>query len=207
VDTLEIIAFLAQASHETTGGWSTAPGGPQAWGFCSKQENGCEDGKCTQYTKAGNPCEKEGFDCTPVPGQTYFGRGPLQLSWNYNYGYFSKVFLGDASILVADPDRVSRDPVLSYQTALWFWMTPQEDKPSCHAVMNGTWTPSAEDKSAGRKAGFGLVTDIINGGIECNIAVTEKQKDRVLFYKRYAGIVGVSIGEESLLYCDNMQPY
>lgn len=30
----EIAAFLAQISHETTGGWATAPDGPYAWGLC-----------------------------------------------------------------------------------------------------------------------------------------------------------------------------
>lgn len=30
----ELAAFLAQISHETTGGWATAPGGPYAWGLC-----------------------------------------------------------------------------------------------------------------------------------------------------------------------------
>ena len=29
----ELAAFLGQISHETTGGWPTAPGGPQSWGL------------------------------------------------------------------------------------------------------------------------------------------------------------------------------
>ncbi|KAL2345543.1 hypothetical protein Fmac_006828 [Flemingia macrophylla] len=34
----EIAAFFAQISHETTGGWPTAPDGPFAWGLCFKEE-------------------------------------------------------------------------------------------------------------------------------------------------------------------------
>jgi chitinase len=34
VNTRELAAFLAQISHETTGGWPTAPDGPYAWGLC-----------------------------------------------------------------------------------------------------------------------------------------------------------------------------
>ncbi|WVZ23099.1 hypothetical protein V8G54_001643 [Vigna mungo] len=30
----EIAAFFGQTSHETTGGWATAPDGPYAWGYC-----------------------------------------------------------------------------------------------------------------------------------------------------------------------------
>jgi hypothetical protein len=38
---------------------------------------------------------------------------------------------------------------------MWFWMTPQSPKPSAHDVMAGRWTPSAADRAAGRKPGFG----------------------------------------------------
>merc|ERR1719155_2329 len=66
-DRTELAAFLAQTSHETTGGWATAPGGPQAWGYCFKEEVNCGGGACTQYCAAGNPCAEQGFDCTCVP--------------------------------------------------------------------------------------------------------------------------------------------
>lgn len=39
--------------------------------------------------------------------------------------------------LLARPDLVSTDPVVAWKAALWFWMTPQAPKPSCHAVMTG----------------------------------------------------------------------
>merc|ERR1712039_297568 len=47
-DRIEFAAFLAQTSHETTGGWATAPGGPQAWGYCFKEEVNCGTEGCTQ---------------------------------------------------------------------------------------------------------------------------------------------------------------
>jgi chitinase len=34
----ELAAFFGQISHETTGGWATAPGGPYAWGLCFTTE-------------------------------------------------------------------------------------------------------------------------------------------------------------------------
>ena len=52
----EVAAFLAQISHETTGGWPTAPDGPYAWGLCFKEE----------ISKATSP--------------PYYGRGPIQLT-------------------------------------------------------------------------------------------------------------------------------
>jgi len=206
-DRLELAAFLAQTSHETTGGWATAPGGPQAWGYCFKEEVGCDSGTCTQYCAAGNPCADKGFDCTCAPGQTYHGRGPMQLSWNYNYGYFSEALLGDASVLLNHPSQLTSDPVLAYKAAIWFWMTAQAPKPSCHAVLTGQWSPTTADQQLGRTAGFGMCTNIINGGIECNKPTGAKVTDRVEFFKRYLSILKVSVPDDSTLYCDNMASY
>jgi len=205
-DKRELAAFLGQTSHETTGGWATAPGGPEAWGYCFKEEVGCESGKCTQYCARGNPCGQFGFDCTCVAGQTYNGRGPMQLSWNYNYGLFSRDLFGDASVLLRDPASVASNATLAYMAGIWFWMTPQPPKPSCHDAISGAWTPSASDVAAGRKPGFGMTTNIINGGLECNFATNSKVEDRVKFYQRYAGILGVPV-DEATLYCDKMRSY
>lgn len=67
----EIAAFLAQISHETTGGWATAPDGPYAWGLCFKEEISPQSHYCDS-TNTQWPC---------YPGQSYKGRGPIQLSW------------------------------------------------------------------------------------------------------------------------------
>jgi len=206
-DKLELAAFLAHTSHETTGGWSTAPGGPQAWGYCFKEEKGCETGHCTGYCAAGNPCGQFGYDCTCRPGKTYQGRGPVQLSWNYNYGAFSKALYGDPSVLLDNPNSVAEDPELSYKSAMWFWMTAQSPKPSCHEVMTGGWTPSAQDGSQGRVAGLGMTTNIINGGLECNRPTNKKVEDRVKFFEKYLEILKVPAPDKSTLYCNNMRSY
>jgi hypothetical protein len=199
-DKLELAAFLAQTSHETTGGWATAPGGAQAWGYCFKEEVGCDSGRCTGYCQT-----SQKYPC--VSGQTYHGRGPMQLSYNYNYGAFSNDVFGNASKLLANPSLLTTDPVVAYKAGLWFWMTAQEPKPSCHAVVSGEWQPTAADVDLMRTAGYGMVTNIINGGLECNKPTNEKVRDRVDFYKRYAGILGVTVGESTLLYCDKMTSY
>lgn len=205
-DKLELAAFLGQTSHETTGGWATAPGGPQAWGYCFKEERHCETGSCTGYCAAGNPCADQGFDCTCAAGQTYQGRGPVQLSWNYNYAAFSQYIYGDASVLINDPSQVATNATLAYQAGLWFWMTPQNPKPSCHDAQTGAWQPSAADSQVGRVAGYGMVTNVINGGLECNMPTNGKVVDRVEYYKRYAGVLNVAV-DDATLYCDQMQSY
>jgi chitinase len=192
----EAAAFLANIAHETTGGWDTAPGGRYAWGLYFIEEVGCENGNCTQYCDPSNTI----YPC--VLGKTYHGRGPIQLSWNYNYGAVGQALGID---LLANPDLVKSDGAIAFQTALWFWMTAQPPKPSCHAVMSGAWTPSADDVNKGRTPGFGMTINIINGGLECSIPTNAKVEDRVGFYQRFCQLLGISIGES--IYCDRMAHY
>ncbi len=192
----EVAAFLANISHETTGGWPDAPDGPYAWGLYFTQEVGCEMGDCTGY------CDPNNAQYPCAPGKTYHGRGPIQLSWNYNYGA-----AGDAigEPLLAQPELVAEDGEIAFRTALWFWMTAQAPKPSAHDVMTGNWTPGADDLMKGRLPGFGMTINIINGGLECGQPTNPKVEDRVGFYDRYAGLLAVDKGDN--LYCDAMQPY
>uniref|UniRef100_A0ACD5W4J2 Uncharacterized protein n=1 Tax=Avena sativa TaxID=4498 RepID=A0ACD5W4J2_AVESA len=189
----EVAAFLAQISHETTGGWATAPDGPYAWGLCFKEE----------LKPASNYCDATNTEWKCDPGKSYHGRGPMQLSWNYNYGPAGKA-LGFNGL--GNPEIVASDPVVAFKAALWFWMTPQPPKPSCHDVMLGRYVPTEADKAANRTAGFGLTTNIINGGLECNRPGNAQEEDRVGYYKHYGDILGVrDLGPN--LDCASQQPY
>lgn len=198
LDKIELAAWFGQTSHETTGGWPTAPGGPLAWGYCWRQEMGC--GSCSQY------CQMDNQEYPCVGGESYQGRGPIQLSWNYNYGAFSEFMFGDKHVLLEDAAKLANDPVLSFQSAIWFWMTPQAPKPSCHDVMTGAWQPTPEDRLQGRVPGFGMTTNIINGGLECNVPTGADVENRVAFYERYAGMLGVSV-DKGTSYCHATVPY
>ncbi|XP_066373027.1 chitinase 1-like [Miscanthus floridulus] len=189
----ELAAFLAQTSHETTGGWATAPDGAYAWGYCFKEEQGAAAGPDYCQPSTQWPC---------AAGKKYYGRGPIQISYNYNYGPAGQAI--SAGIL-ANPDLVASNPTVSFKTAVWFWMTPQSPKPSCHAVMTGQWTPSGADTAAGRLPGYGVVTNIINGGLECGHGADSRVADRIGFYKRYCDLLGVSYGDN--LDCANQRPF
>lgn len=121
---------------------------------------------------------------------------------NYNYGPAGRAIGYD---LLNNPDAVATDPVISFKTALWFWMTPQSPKPSCHDVITGRWSPSAADRAAGRLPGYGVITNIINGGIECGKGFNDKVADRIGFYKRYCDLLGVGYG--SNLDCYNQRSF
>ncbi|WVZ96180.1 hypothetical protein U9M48_041849 [Paspalum notatum var. saurae] len=189
----EVAAFLAQISHETTGGWATAPGGPFAWGLCFKEE----------INPPSNYCDATSTQWPCVAGKSYHGRGPIQLSWNFNYGPAGQALGFDG---LGDPELVAGDPGVAFQTALWFWMTPRPPKPSCHDVMVGRYYPSADDVAANRTAGFGLTTNIINGGVECGPAgAPQAVADRIGFFKRYCAMLGVDTGPN--LDCAQQKPY
>ncbi|MHB1921366.1 MAG: chitinase [Chitinophagaceae bacterium] len=183
----ELAAFLAHIAQETTGGWPAAPGGYQTWGLYFKDEQGCQGG-CPAYSISSNS------QFPPTPGQSYQGRGPMQLSYNYQYGLFSLAYFGDKQVLLDHPDLLDQDSVLAFASAIWFWMTPQANKPSCHEVMDGEWKPNLRDSLAGRKPGFGTTLNIINGGVECGHPPLGKTLMRYQEYQYFCHFLRVSAG-------------
>ncbi|KAK7397033.1 hypothetical protein VNO78_18199 [Psophocarpus tetragonolobus] len=188
----EIAAFLAQISHETTGGWATAPDGPFAWGLCFKEEISPPSDYCDS-TNTQWPCYR---------AKSYKGRGPIQLSWNYNYGPAGKALGFDG---LKNPEIVANNSVIAFKTALWFWMTERKPKPSCHDVMVGKYVPTEADIAANRTAGYGLVTNIINGGLECGIPGDASVNDRIGFFHRYTNLLHVHPGPN--LDCAYQKPF
>lgn len=186
----ELAAFFAHIAHETTSGWPGAKGGPYVWGLVYTEEQACKDGHCTQYNTGGTSQYK------PVAGKSYFGRGPLQLSYAYNYGLAGEEL---GLPLLSNPELVSHDGVVAFKAALWFWMRAQKPKPSCHDVICGKWTPADADLRMGWKPGFGMTINIINGGVECNSndpAVRDLRMERIGFYKWFAARLGVKVEKD-----------
>ena len=105
-----------------------------------------------------------------VHGKQYYGRGPLQLSWNYNYGACGKANGFDG---LRNPEIVATDPVLTWKTALWFWTTsvgPTERK------------------------GFGETIHRVNG-LECHGGNTDEVDDRVRYYIEFCKQLDVTPGQ------------
>ncbi|HEV2354773.1 MAG TPA: chitinase [Puia sp.] len=195
----ELAAFLGEIAHETNNGGPGSEGGPYAWGLYYTEEIGCQDGHCTEYN-VGN-----GGPYLPVPGKTYYGRGPIQLSYPYNYGQAG----ADLGLpLLQHPELVSHDGVIAFKTAIWFWMRSSSAEPSCHEVMTGKWQPSAQDRTMGRRPGFGMTINIINGNVECRSGTTaarEDREDRIGHYRHFAGMLSVPVEKDCD--CVGMTPY
>lgn len=183
----ELCAFLANIAYENGGGWDDAPGGYYKWGLHYAEEVTCANG-CPQYSDTSKKLYP------PVPGRSYHGRGPLQLSWNYNYGQFSEAYLKDKNLLLNDPSLIIKDPVTCFASALWFWTTPQFPKPSCHDIISGSWEPSAKDLEGKRLPGFGTVVNVINGGIECGPAASPDTRYRYGYYRFFCNYFKVDPG-------------
>jgi hypothetical protein len=174
----ELAAFFAQIAHETRHG---------------------EDGKYNDglmFIHENNislPYTADNYTYPAVKGKKYYGRGPMQLSYNGNYGYASDCIFGNKSVLLNTPELVETDPVVAFKTAIYFWMTPQTLKPSAHDVMIGKWQPNAADKAAGRSPGFGMTINIINGSVECGKGENIfSMNDRIGFYRYFLNKLGVS---------------
>lgn len=71
----------------------------------------------------------------PAGQSAYYGRGPIQLSWNFNYKA-----AGDALglPLLTNPWLVQNDAAVSWKTAIWYWMTQSGPGPmTAHNAMVG----------------------------------------------------------------------
>lgn len=116
----------------------------------------------------------------PALGKQYYGRGPLQISWNYNYGAAGEAL---GLPLLSNPDLVAKEASVAWKTALWFWNTQTgAGSMTCHDAMV-------------QSRGFGETIRTINGALECNRVGNVAVKSRVNYYKQITGILGVDPGE------------
>ncbi|APU13425.1 MULTISPECIES: chitinase [Actinoalloteichus] len=123
------------------------------------------------------------FGC-PAGQAAYYGKGPIQLSWNYNYKAAGDALGLD---LLNNPWLVQNDPAVAWQTGLWFWNTQSGagHRPAHESIVNGH--------------GFGETIRSINGSIECNGGNPAQVEARVSAYRNFTAILGTTPGEA--LYC------
>ncbi|MCU8156960.1 chitinase [Vibrio vulnificus] len=139
--------------------------------------------------------------------KSYFGRGAKQLSYNYNYGPFSEAMFGTVRTLLDNPEMVA-DSWLNLASAVFFFTYPQPPKPSMLHVIDGTWQPNERDLENGLAGGFGITTQIINGGVECGGSVEVAQSvNRISYYKEFANYLDVPVPEDEVLGCAGMKQF
>ncbi len=162
----EVAAFLANINHESDQLRAVREyNGANYCNYCDwSRPYGCPAGQCS-----------------------YFGRGPMQLSWNFNYKT-----TGDAigANLLANPDLVATNATIAWKTAVHYWMTnPGPNTMTSHTGMTCTdsW------------CGFGQTVKSINGALECGGRNPATVEERVRKYKQFCDMLGVSYGNN--LYC------
>jgi predicted chitinase len=154
----EAAALLANVSHETGG-----------LKYIVEQNTA----NYSHYCDTSQP-----YGC-PAGTSAYYGRGPLQLSWNFNYKAAGDALRID---LLHDPYKVEKDAAVSWKTALWFWNTQR-----------GAGTMTAHDAMVNNK-GFGETIRSINGALECNGKNPAQRDDRINLYKKFVGVLGTDAG-------------
>ncbi|QRN95553.1 RICIN domain-containing protein [Archangium violaceum] len=117
--------------------------------------------------------------CGCAPGKMYYGRGPIQLSWNGNYCAAGNAL---GLNLMNDPDILSRDATASWRSGLWFWNT-----------QTGAGSMTAHNAMV-NNAGFGETIRTINGALECNGRNPAQVQSRIDNYLRFTNMLGVSAG-------------
>lgn len=188
----ELAAFFAHIAHETRNGIN----------------NKFNDGLMLKYeVDTTLTYTTQNLVYPAVQGQKYYGRGPLQLSYNTNYGFASECIFGNKTTLLNNPNLVTGNATLAFETAIYFWMTPQGNKPSAHDVITGKWNPSAAEIKKGYKPGFGMTINLINGALECNKGENiPAMKDRIGFYQYFLKALKVNDANCSCT-CAQMEPF
>ncbi|MCW7943541.1 chitinase [Streptomyces hygroscopicus] len=154
----EAAAFLANVSHETGG-----------LRFIKEQNTA----NYPTYCDATQP-----YGC-PAGRAAYYGRGPLQLSWNFNYKAAGDALRVD---LLHQPDLVATNGQISWKTALWYWNT-----------QSGPGSMTSHQAMVGG-AGFGATIRSINGAVECDGRNPAEMQDRVNLYLKFAQLLGTVPG-------------
>jgi hypothetical protein len=209
----ELAAFLANITQETTGFGSVhllvgANAQPHHWTWGLYWRTECEAGVCSPYASP----DPLGYH-NPVAGKLYYGRGAKQLTHPYNYGPFSEFIFGDRFVLLNNPENViprrvgnEENGILAFAAAIWFWMTPQPPKPSCHEVYQPGFNTVRNGRNYSR---FAWTVSIINGGLECagtNTANDYRVGNRIGHYRQYLRILGEEEPQGDLLSigCDGL---
>jgi chitinase len=124
-------------------------------------------------------CDRsQSYGC-PAGQDAYYGRGPIQLSWNFNYKA-----AGDALglPLLTNPYLVQNDASVAWKTGLWYWNTQTGP---------GTMTPH---NAMVNQRGFGETIRSINGSLECNGRNPAQVQSRINAYQRFVQILGTTPG-------------
>ena len=192
----ELATMFAHFAQETGGHESWRPEAEWRQALVHVREMGWSEGQTW-------PCGKD----KDGDFLSYFGRGAKQLSYNYNYGPFSEAMYGDVRTLLDKPELVA-DTWLNLASAIFFFAYPQPPKPSMLQVIDGTWQPNDHDKANGLVPGFGVTTQIINGGVECG-GPTEiaQSQNRIKYYKEFANYLKVPVPANEVLGCANMKQF
>ncbi|MBB1243649.1 chitinase [Streptomyces durbertensis] len=115
----------------------------------------------------------------PAGNAAYYGRGPIQLSWNFNYKAAGDALGID---LLRNPYLVENNAEVSWKTALWFWNT-----------QTGAGRMTAHNAIVGGH-GFGETIRTINGALECNGGQPAKVESRVRLFEQFSSLLGTTPG-------------
>jgi hypothetical protein len=213
---LEVAAFMAHANQESgaalvAGKGTCYPGGMDV--ACSTDAD-CGYGSASCHLNAfvhrrELACERNASQCAAAycdasrappdfpcslgvtdVNAMYYGRGALQLSWNYNYEAYGK--WANRSIL-GSADSIATNVSHLFASGIWFWM--HAGQTTCHDAMKGS------------QPDFGRTVSVINGGFECVGGIgNAAAANRVAYFFLAARIMGAVIPPHTITDCPAVDP-
>lgn len=128
-----------------------------------------------------------------APGQNYFGRGYIQITWCYNYKAASRDLYNDDR-LVYDPDKVAREESVAWETAFWFWKVQLNIYTLYHfESLHFRFQINVHSRPGVSDGAFGVTTKAINGALECdNYTGQSVARHRYEMYGKIRSAFGLS---------------
>jgi hypothetical protein len=131
---------------------------------------------------------------TWIAEDKYMARWPMMISGRENYKILSLSLYNNESTLLNSPEIVSENWFIGLASAIWYYMIPQNERPSLHDIVVGYWKPNATEMRNGLEQWFWATINAINHDLCGQEEETTEAQTRINFFSEFANALQVNMG-------------
>mmetsp|Transcript_113353 Transcript_113353/g.218217 ORF Transcript_113353/g.218217 Transcript_113353/m.218217 type:complete len:524 (-) Transcript_113353:244-1815(-) len=153
--------------------------------YCSSERSPPDACSCAPVMQAADSAELVGY---MEADKAFFGRGAIQLSWNYNYIRASTALTGDPDTFCANPDLVATEEKYAWGAGIYFWMENMRSVQGSNGELSTCHIQALSGEMGGTLWN-------INGNQECPATGgwhSQAVVMRINYYCRAATVMGVA---------------
>ncbi len=149
------------------------------------------------YESLSLPTWKQGLFYTKqsgIIGDKYWPRWPMMIEGKENYKILSLGLYNNEKILLDSPEIISENGIIWLASAIWYYMIPQNQKPSLHDIVTWYWKPNATEMRNWLEQWFWATINAINNDLCGQGKETEEAQTRIDFFSEFANALQVNMG-------------